>query len=87
MLAYNPGLEGASPRLPNKLAAAAAVAAGDAAAAAGISTELVHERPELKILTWAKEEVASDALLITGETSKLTNLTKTTSLKQCSSCV
>lgn len=76
MLAYNPGLEGSSPRLPNKLAAAAAVAAGDAAAVAGVSTELVHERPELKILTWAKEEVASDALLITGETPTVTKLTK-----------
>lgn len=69
VLAYNTGFEGASPRLPNNMAASAAAAAaatGSATAAEGISAVLIHERPELKILTWAKEEVASDALLITG---------------------
>lgn len=66
VLAYNTGLEGGSPRMPTNLAAAAAGATVDGAAATGISTELVHERPELKILTWTKGEVASDALLITG---------------------
>ena len=70
MLAYITGSEGASPRLPNKMAAAAA-ATGDVTAAAGVSSELIHERPELKILTWAKEEVASDALLITGDSPPL----------------
>ena len=55
--------------MPTNMAAAAAGAAVDGAAATGISTELVHERPELKVLTWTKEKVASDALLITGITS------------------
>ena len=73
VLAYNTGLEGASPRMPNKMAAAAAAAPGDGAAA-GISSELVHERPELKILTWTKEEVASDALLITGTVLALSRI-------------
>ena len=32
----------------------------------GASIELQHERPELKIFTWAHEEIAADALSITG---------------------
>ena len=39
---------------------------GDASDIVGASTELQHERPELKIFTWAHEEVAADALSITG---------------------
>ena len=67
VLVYNAGLEGSSPRPLNNLAkASAALPGGRASDAAGVSTELQHERPELKILTWAHEEIAADALSITG---------------------
>ena len=53
VLAYNTALEGSSPRPLNNLAkAAAAMPGGDGPGAAGVSTELQHERPELKILPW-----------------------------------
>ncbi len=66
VLVHNPALDGSSPRRPNDLTAAAALSGGTASDATGVSTELQHERPELKIFTWAREEVAADALSITG---------------------
>lgn len=67
VLVYNAGLEGSSPRPLNSLAkAAAGMSGGTASDTVGASTELQHERPELKIFTWAHEEVAADALSITG---------------------
>ena len=66
VLVHNPALDGSSPRRPNHLTAAAALSGGTASDATGVSTELQHERPELKIFTWAREEVAADALSITG---------------------
>ena len=66
VLVHNPALDGSSPRPPNNLTAAAALSGGTASDATGVSTELQHERPELKIFTWAREEVAADALSITG---------------------
>ena len=66
VLVHNPALDGSSPRRPNNLTAAAALSGGTASDATGVSTELQHERPELKIFTWAREEVAADALSITG---------------------
>lgn len=66
VLVHNPALDGSSPRPPNNLTAAAALSGGTASDATGVSTELQHERPELKIFTWAHEEVAADALSITG---------------------
>lgn len=67
VLVHNPALNGSSPRPPNNLTAAAALSGGTASDATGVSTELQHEPPELKIFTWAREEVAADALFfITG---------------------
>ncbi len=66
VLVHNPALDGSSPRRPNNLTAAAALSGGTASDATGVSTELQHERPELKIFTWTREEVAADALSITG---------------------
>lgn len=66
VLVHNPALDGSSPRRPNNLTAAAALSGGTASDATEVSTELQHERPELKIFTWAREEVAADALSITG---------------------
>ena len=66
MLVYNNVLEGASPRPPSSLAKTAAMSGVSASEAIEASTELQHERPELKILTWAHEEIAADALSITG---------------------
>lgn len=66
VLVYNTALEGASPRPPSSLAKTAAMSGVSASEAIEASTELQHERPELKILTWAHEEVAADALSITG---------------------
>ena len=70
VLTYNPALDGSSPRPLNNLAKATTLPGGDGAATSGVSTELQHERPELKILTWNQEEVAVDALSITGERQK-----------------
>ena len=69
VLVYNPAMDGSSPRPSRNMAtnAAAALSGGAVSDAAGASTELQHERPELKILTWAHEEVAADALSITGK--------------------
>lgn len=66
VLVHNPALDGSSPRPPHDLTAAAALSGGTASDPTGVSTELQHERPELKIFTWAREEVAADALSITG---------------------
>ncbi len=66
VLVYNPALDGSSPRPLNSLAKAAAMSGGAASDATAASTELQYERPELKIFTWAHEEVAADALSITG---------------------
>lgn len=69
VLVYNPALDGSSPRPSRNMegTTAAALSGGAASDATGVSAELQHERPELKILTWAHEEVAADALSITGE--------------------
>lgn len=66
VLVYHTALEGSSPRPPSSLAKTAAMSGGSASDAIGASTELQHERPELKILTWDHEEIAADALSITG---------------------
>ena len=52
VLVYNTALEGASLWPPNSLAKTAAMARASASEAIEASTELQHERPELKILTW-----------------------------------
>ena len=70
VLVYNPALDGSSPRPSRNMtttSTAAALSGGAASDATGVSAELQHERPELKILTWAHEEVAADALSITGK--------------------
>ena len=70
VLVYNPAMDGSSPRPSRNMAttpAAAALSGGAASDATEVSTELQHERPELKIFTWAHEEVAADALSITGK--------------------
>ena len=66
VLVYNTALEGSSPRPLSSLAKTAAMSGGSASDAIRAGTEVQHERPELKILTWAHEEVAADALSITG---------------------
>ena len=66
VLVYNTALEGASPRPPSSLAKTATMSGLSASDAIEASTELQHERPELKIFTWAHEEIAADALSITG---------------------
>ena len=66
VLVYSTALEGASPRPPSSLAKTATMSGVSASDAIEASTELQHERPELKIFTWAHEEIAADALSITG---------------------
>lgn len=66
VLVYNTALEGVSPRPSSSLAKTATMSGASASDVVGTSTELQHERPELKIFTWAHEEIAADALSITG---------------------
>ena len=66
VLVYNPAVDGSSPRPLNNPRNTSALSGGTTSGGTGSSTELQHERPELRIFTWAHEEVAADALSISG---------------------